>query len=198
MFEGLFQKYITVKNIIFFITTILFLIFISKIKDVAIMFFASYVIACSLNPIVDKLEQKIKKRSISAALVILGSIVLILAVLIPIIILVGNEIKTFTASLPTYFNDLYNSIKSMPHIGKLEILHFDWQSIINTASQYTSQIFNEVISIGLNLSSTLVYLIVSVIIIYYFIADKDLIEKTYLRLFPKNLRTRAGNILDII
>ena len=54
MFENFFPKGINVKNFIFFIIAILFLVFIAKIKDIAILFFASYVIACSLNPLVDK------------------------------------------------------------------------------------------------------------------------------------------------
>ena len=55
-----FKQYITAKNIIFSIILILFLVFITKIKDIAILFFASYVISCSLNPLVDKLSKKIK------------------------------------------------------------------------------------------------------------------------------------------
>ena len=198
MFENIFQKYITVKNIIFFVMTILFLIFISNIKDVAIMFFASYVIACSLNPVTDKIESKIKNRGIASAITILGTIMLLVAVITPLVLLVGNEIKTFSASLPGYFNDLYNSIIGNPVINKIGLVKLDLQGIISSASNYTTDIFNEVISIGLNLSSTLVYFIVSIIIIYYFMADKDLIRKTYLRLFPKNLREKAENILDMI
>ena len=57
MFDVFIRKYITVKNIIFFIIAILFIIFVTKIKDIAILFFASYVISCSLNPLVDKLTQ---------------------------------------------------------------------------------------------------------------------------------------------
>ena len=71
MFENIFTKYITIKNIIFFVMTILLIVFITKIQDVAIMFFASYVIACSLNPIVDKLEKKFKRNVASA--IVLGS-----------------------------------------------------------------------------------------------------------------------------
>ena len=41
MFDVFVKKYITVKNIIFFIIALLFLIFITKIKDIAILFFAS-------------------------------------------------------------------------------------------------------------------------------------------------------------
>ncbi len=63
MFSNLFQKYITTKNIIFFIIAVLFIIFISKIQDIAILFFASYVIACSLNPLVDKLSKNSAEMS---------------------------------------------------------------------------------------------------------------------------------------
>ena len=198
MFESIFQKYITLKNIIFFVTVILFLVFISKVKDVAIMLFASYVISCSLNPYVDKIESKFKKRSIAAATVLFGSITLLAIFLIPLLILIGEEIKTFSSSLPSYFNDLYTTIINIPFVNKMGLVHLDWQRIISSASNYTTDIFNEIISIGLNLSSALIYLIVSIIIIYYLIADKDIIKNTYLRLFPKHMRAKANDILDII
>ena len=40
MFDVFVKKFVTVKNIIFFIIAILFIIFITKIKDIAILFFA--------------------------------------------------------------------------------------------------------------------------------------------------------------
>ena len=198
MFENIFQKYITAKNIIFFVTVILFLVFISTIKDVAIMFFASYVISCSLNPIVDKIQNKIKNRSIASAVVLLGALCIIMVITVPLALLVGNEVKNFSTSLPAYFNDFSTEIAKIPFINKFNALQFNWEGLISAASNYASEIFNEIINIGLNVGSTLIYLIVSLIIIYYFMADKDIIEKTYLRLFPKNMREKAGNILNII
>ena len=57
---NVFKSYLTTKNFIFFVIAILFLVFITRIKDIAILFFASYVLACSLNPLVDKLMCKFK------------------------------------------------------------------------------------------------------------------------------------------
>ena len=71
MFDVFVKKFVTVKNIIFFIIAILFIIFITKIKDIAILFFASYVIACSLNPLVDKMTKKMS-RSLASTLVLCG------------------------------------------------------------------------------------------------------------------------------
>lgn len=161
------------------------------------MFFASYVIACSLNPIVNRLEKKFK-RSAAAGIVLGSSILIVLAFFIPVIILVSHEIKNFSTSLPQYFISLYNNITQMPVISKLGLNQLDWQGILSSASAYTSNIFNEIINLGINLGSAFIYLIVSLIIIYYFMADTDLIKNTYLKLFPKNLREKAGEISSII
>ena len=103
MFENLFQKYVSAKNIIFFIIAILFLVFITKIKDIAILFFASYVIACSLNPLVDKLTKKIK-RGPASAIVIVGVVLIISAVFVPLISMAGHEIKSFVNHIPQLIN----------------------------------------------------------------------------------------------
>ena len=197
MFENFFPKYLTAKNIVFFIMTILFIIFIIKIQDIAIMFFASYVIACSLNPIVDKLENKFKRGPASA--IVLGSaILLIISFFTPILMLLGGELKTFSTAFPNYFTKLYYSIINMPFVGKFGAFQFDWQGIISSAASYTSNFINELINLGINLSSAFIYLIVSIIIIYYFMADKTLIKETYLRLFPTDMKEKAGSVLDII
>ena len=83
MFENIFQKYITVKNIIFLIISILFIVFLSKINEVVILFFASYVIACSMEAPVKNLSKKFKRRT-AAIIVILCSISLIFAFLVPV------------------------------------------------------------------------------------------------------------------
>ena len=68
-----FQKYLTAKNIAFILLIMVFLFFLAQIKVIAMMFFASFVIACSLNPLVDKLEKKMK-RSAAVTIVLTSSI----------------------------------------------------------------------------------------------------------------------------
>lgn len=197
MFNNIFQKYITVKNIIFFVMSIIFIFLIFKMQDIAIMFFASYVIACSLNPIVDKFECRANRKIVS--ITVLGCALLcIAAVITPLAVLVGNEIINFSNSLPTHFNNLHTYINNLPYIGSNGAFRLDWHGIISSASAYTTDAINEIVNIGLNISSALVYIIVSIIIIYYFMADKALIKDTYLHLFPKNMRHKAGKIIDII
>ena len=52
----LFNNEISINTILFGIFTLIFLYFMFTNVDVAIMLFISLVFACSLNPIVDKLE----------------------------------------------------------------------------------------------------------------------------------------------
>ena len=111
MFDIQVKKYVTAKNIIFFIIAILFLVFISKIKDIAILFFASYVIACSLNPLVDRLSQKVSRGLASS--IVLGSALTISALFfIPIIYMGGHQIKSFLTQLPEHINTVKAMILS--------------------------------------------------------------------------------------
>ena len=193
MLNNLFQKYLTAKNIIFFVILILFIIFISKIQDIVIMFFASFVIACSLEPLVKKFMKK-HKRGAASAMALCSMLLFLCIFFIPIIALAGYEIKNFAVSFPQYMDNIKVFLDSVPFINKSDVAQLDVGKIISSASDVTSNIINETINIGKNIGSALVYLIASIIITYYFMADKGTIRKTYLRLFPSQMRERANAI----
>ena len=94
-----FKNYITVKNIIFFIVAILFIKFLTMISGIAMMFFASYVLACSLNPLVEILSKKMK-RSYAATIVVSGMVAISVAFFLPIIIIASKQINSFIQVLP--------------------------------------------------------------------------------------------------
>lgn len=194
MLNNLFQKYLTAKNIIFFVILILFIIFISKIQDIVIMFFASFVIACSLEPLVKKFMKK-HKRGTASAMALCSMLLFLCIFFIPIIALAGYEIKNFAVSFPQYMDNLKVFLDSVPFINKSDVAQLDVGKIISSASDVTSNVINETINIGKNIGSALVYLIASIIITYYFMADKGTIRKTYLRLFPSQMRERANEII---
>lgn len=197
MLNNLFQKYLTTKNIIFFIIAILFLRFVSSIQDIVIMFFASFVISCSLEPIVNKLTSKFS-RPAAAGITLFGVILIVCAFFIPIIIIGGSEIHNFASSFPEYLDSLKIFIDKLPVLSKFDIAQLDIGGIISSASSVTSNVINETINIGKNIGSAFVYLIASLIIIYYFMADKETIHKTYLRLFPTEMREKADEITNTI
>ena len=74
------------QNVIFLIGIIVYGICLFTITDIALMLFITYVIACALNPLVDKLETKCN-RNIAAAIVFGGFVGGILLMFLPIMIL---------------------------------------------------------------------------------------------------------------
>ena len=197
MFENLFEKYVSAKNVIFFIIAILFLIFVTKVKDIAILFFASFVIACSLNPIVDKLTKKMS-RSLASTLVLGGMTLLIGAFFIPIFAMAGHEIKSFVENLPGYVDAVKTFIINTPFINHSQLIQFDLGELISSTSTFTTNFVNESINASKNVASAVVYLLAALIIIYYFMADKDTVKEAYMSLFPISMKEKADEIIETI
>lgn len=197
MFDDSFKKYLTLKNVTFLIILILFIKFINNIADIAIMFFASYVISCSLDPLVEKLSKRYN-RSRAASLILSGAILIVCLFFVPIIILTYQEIRNFAISFPRIFEAAKDYIQNSPYISNSLTENLDMSGMITSASGMTTNIVSEIISIGKNLGSGLIYLIGSIIMIFYFMADKDTVHKTFLRLFPSNMRPKADEIINTI
>ena len=197
MFDMFVKKYITVKNIIFFIIAILFLVFITKIKDIAILFFASYVVACSLNPIVDKLEKKMK-RPLASALVLGGGLLTLSLFVIPIGGMAGHQIKAFLQAIPEHIDAVKEFLMNIPLIQNSLQGSVDFGEIIASASGVTTNFVNTSINASMGLATALIYFFAGCIIVYYFMADKEAVRKTYMSLFPKEMKVRAEEILDSI
>ena len=197
MFENIFSKYITVKNIIFFIISILFLIFIFKISDVAIMFFASFVISCSLEPLVQILSKKFSRKT-SCTIVLLGLIAVLLAFFVPLIIIGGSEIRKFTISFPMYVDNLKEFLYSLPFINQATLDSINIGGVISSVSGTTSKFVTDILNTGRNISTAFVYFVVSILIIYYFMVDRDKVKNTILRMFPSQMRKRTEQVFTSI
>ncbi|MGN0031947.1 MAG: AI-2E family transporter [Candidatus Gastranaerophilaceae bacterium] len=197
MFSNLFQKYITVKNIIFFVVAIIFIVFMIKIQDIALMFFASYVVACSLNPLVDKIPEKIN-RNVASALVLCGAIVFVALFFVPMFVIAGHEIAGLANSFPQYVENLKTYIDHVPFINTSATAQLDIGSVLSSATGATTQVFGDVINVGKNIGSGVVYLITSVMLIYYFMVDNKKLKQSWLKLFPSDMRNKANSVMDTI
>ena len=138
MLDNLFQKYITAKNIIFFVIAILYIVFISQISEIAIMFFASFVIACSLEPVVRRLSKKMS-RTTACSVTLLGFLTVIFAFVLGTIFWGGNEIIKFTQDFPAYLESIKNFIISSKLMTRADFAHIDIGGIITSASGVTSK-----------------------------------------------------------
>ena len=198
MFDVFVKKYITVKNIIFFIIAILFIIFVTKIKDIAILFFASYVIACSLNHLVDKLSAKKMNRPLASGLV-LGAVLIISGLfLVPMFVMGGHQIKSFLTQLPAHIATVKEFVLSTPILNQTILSRLDMGEVISSTSNFTTKFVNSSIDFSMGFASAVVYFLAACIIIYYFLSDKEGVKKTYLSLFPRQLKDKADEIIEVI
>jgi predicted PurR-regulated permease PerM len=197
MFEKFSEKYITPKNIIFLIVVILFLEFITQIKDIAILFFASFVISCSLNPVVDKLSAKIN-RTLATTLVLGGTLILGCGFFVPLIWLAAKQIKPFIEHIPLYIETIKDFISSTPFVDPNDLAQIDIGGLISSATDFTSKFVNQSINFSLNFASGIIYLFAALIIIFYFMADKDKVNSAILSIFPSHMKEKANEIIETI
>ena len=161
------------------------------------MFFASFVIACSLNPIVDKLSKKLP-RGIAADIVTAGLIFLILAIFIPVCMISFEQISIFMDKLPGYIDNFDEFIFGIPFLKQFHFLANDADNFMEQMSMSSSDLVNHAIDIGKIIGKACMYLLVSVILIFNFVSDKVQIKNYYLKSFPSNMRKKAEEVGNII
>ncbi|MBR1776720.1 AI-2E family transporter [bacterium] len=175
--DKMFQKISTSQNIIFLLGVIIYTICLFTITDIALMLFVTYVIACALNPIVDKLEKKCN-RNLAAVIVFGGFIGGILLMFLPIIILGGNEIAHLAAQYPQYVDQVKDFIMNSPVVEQFANSGGLLESITT-------------------ISKGGIYLFVSIIFTYFLIVDRNKLLDAVLRFFPKRSRERIREIYEI-
>ena len=174
---NMFQKIGNSQNIIFLIGIIIYGICLFTITDIALMLFVTYVIACALNPLVDKLEKKCG-RNIAAALVFSGFVGGLLLMFLPIIFIGGKEIVHLAAQYPQYVEQVKDYVMTSPVV----------QEFANSGG-----LIESITSI----SKGGLYLFVSMIFTYFLMVDRNKLLEAILRFFPKKSRNRIKEIYNI-
>ena len=175
--ENMFQKIGNSQNIIFLLGVIIYVVCLFTITDIALMFFVTYVVACALNPIVDKLEKKCS-RNVAAAIVFGGFVGGLLLMFLPIIIIGGQELAHLAARYPQYVDKVEDFIMNSPVV----------QEFANSGGLLASIT---------SISKGGLYLFVALIFTYFLIVDRDKILNAIMRFFPKNSRERMREIFNI-
>ena len=192
-----FKKYFTTHNIVFLILVIIALAFLSQIKVIALLFFASFVIACSLNPIVDKLEKKMK-RPTATTLVLFGILVISFAFFVPVIFVAIKQVQGFLTILPEKLDLIQNFIFNHQFYGhKLpEIINID--AIIKSSSPFATGLLNQSINLTISFAQGILFFLAICMIVFYFMADKATIKKGFIEIFPKKMKENVSDIYENI
>lgn len=193
-----FKELLTVKNVIFIILIAVILKTLSMVTVIALLFFASYVISCSLNPIVDRLETKIS-RSNATTLVLCGTLLISFAFFVPIIFVAVKQVQGLLIILPEKIKLIQDFVFNYQFHGHRlpEIINIE--SIIKTStSPFATGLVNQSINITLNFAQGILFLLAICMIVFYFMVDKKTIKNGLIKLFPSELKEKASDIYDNI
>lgn len=191
------QKYLTVKNIIFLILILVILKSLPQITVIALLFFASYIISCSINPLVDKLEKKIK-RPIAATIVLLGLLTVFFAFFLPILFIVIKQIHDFVLILPEKIALMQHYLTHYRIFGHKLPEFINYESVIKNSSPVATGLVNQSINITMNFAQGIIFFLAICMMVFYFVMDKKEIKDYLIKLFPPELKCKASEVFDNI
>lgn len=192
-----FKEHVTTKNVVFLILVLIMLKFLSQITVIALLFFASFVIACSLNPIVDKLEKKMN-RSSATTLVLFGTFVISVAFFVPIIFVAVKQVEGFITILPEKIDLIQNFIFNHEFYGHRIPEIVDLDSIIKTSSPIATGLVNQSINFTLSFAQGVLFFLAICMMVFYFMVDKDTIKTGLMNIFPSDIKEKASDIYENI
>lgn len=192
-----FKEYFTVKNVIFLILVLIVLKSLSQFTVIALLFFASYVIACSLDPIVNKLEKKFR-RSTATTLVITGTLLISFAFFIPIIFIAIKQVQGFITILPEKISFIQDFIYNRQFYGYRIPEVFNIESIIKTSSPFATGLLNQSINFTMSFAQGILFFLAICMIVFYLLTDKKIIKEELIKLFPQNMKEKASEIYENI
>lgn len=184
-----------VHNFIFLLFVIFVIFLLFKMTDIALLLFCSYVISCSINPIVDKMEKKIP-RSLAVFLMILLITLVTLGVFIPIIVMSINEIKDFLTQLPQQISSIQSFLSTFK-IGSQNLTSFvNIETVLDNSTTIAKEVIDKSINLTIGFLGVLTILVTLGIIVFFLSNDKKEIKEYSLKLFPHKIRDRASEVID--
>lgn len=196
------NKFFTLKNIVFIILSLLFLIAIPKILNIIMLFYAAYVLACALDQFVEKLSERIN-RKFAIPIVLLSMFLSVQALFIPIFVVGIKEISAFLSTLPARISGILTYLSTASLFGHkisefINLDNLDFQSFLGATPDVAQSLIDHSVSITAGIAHFFVIAIALAMIIYYILADREYLKSKFIALIPPDLKGKAVTILDAI
>lgn len=184
------------KNIITFIIVIALIAIAIFSFDILMILFASFVIACAIDPMITKL-QKYMPRTAGVSIVLLGLLLISILILIPLISVSINEIGDLSDTFPSL-------IDSFDKLLKFKVFNVTISNIITLdslkeplATGAKSIIQNSILATK-QLANIFTTIFAMAIVVFYLASDKERLTDKFVEFFPPEQKETAKKILDNI
>lgn len=163
--------------------------------DIALLVFCCYIIFAAINPIVNKLSEKIPRTWASVIMLTVVTLAVI-GVFIPIIALSVHEVKEFAAQLPSQINSIQTFLGKYTFNGQSLNDMLSMKNTWGSNTKIAGDIIEQSINLTLSLFGVMAVLVTMGIIIFFFTNDRNKIKSFSLKLFPERMRERASEVID--
>ena len=189
-------KVLSSKNIIIFILIIAVVALSVFSLDILMMLFASFVITCAINPVINKLEKYIP-RVWAVSVILLALIAASFIIFVPLITICAREAAQLANSFPNMFDNLDKFLdfkifnKSISSLITLE-------SLKEPITQGLHGLIENSIVAGKWIANFFTTFFAIAIMVFYFAYDEKRLKDKFIEFFPQNQKERALKIFDNI
>lgn len=189
------KKFFNPKTIIFIILAVAILFLIPKITGLLMILFASFVIAAALNPFVNKLQEKIKNRSVASSIVVVSTMIALFALTLPIIVMCYKETELLVSIMPNKLRNLYIFFTHSKLYGHTIAEIIPLHNIATASPGIAQNVFNQSINITVGVAQAIFVGLALTMFIFYILVDKEYLRNKFIEFFPPNLKEKASVIL---
>ena len=187
------------KTAIFIIMAVLTIVFIGKIADIAVMFFAAFIISASVLPLINKFEKHMP-RGLSVSLILFFVLIGVLLVVVPLTMLAINQFALFINDAPKYIEQFINfaATKGYDVILTKYIDSAGLENIGQSLSSFAGSILSQGLTAGKVIANSITSILMVTIMVFYLCMDEKYIKNAYISFFPPKFKKKASDILDIL
>ncbi len=190
----IFKEILTTKNLVFLILVIILLKFIPQVSDFVMLFFACFVLACSMLPIVNWLDKKTKNRSMSSIIVVTASVILTLAFVLPVFTITIEQISLFFQSVPEKLTELQSYLQHF-RIGTHFLSEYiNAESVMSNGEEIAKGILSQSWNITIGVVQGIIVFIAVITILFYMLKDSEYMKEKFIEFFPDKLQNKANDI----
>jgi len=208
------QNFNIFKNLMLYTFVILIGVLVYKLQFIAILFFAAFIVASAIDPLINLLSKKMPRNIAVIAVAIIG-LLLISIFLVPFINILIAQTLAFLKEAPAFWEKLASFASQTDNKGIKGILNIlglsKWveyaqhigvlpgmTQIMTFASTLGQNVLSSSIDLTKSFLTSIMFIFTMAMLTLFMLVDKNYLKDKVLSFFPEEKREKTTAILRII
>lgn len=192
------------RDLLWLLAILLLIWFLYEVRSIVLLFLITGSLAYIINPTITKFAHKLRlKRGIAIGIFYIMIISPIVAILVLILPILGNQIMSLVRDIPKYYEALTDSLRRLqdtvqtnPEMQRL--LDSFLASIQPRIENYLATMGVKAFNFIVTLTNSIFTLILAIVLNFYFLIDMENIERWFMSILPENIKDKTLNALKEI